>query len=112
MSARYDAVIVGGGHIGRAVADLAADLDFEVWVTDDRARYVGEDRFPRVDRRLAGPCREILPALEHFPSDDPAADALRVNRLLEERIRRAPEQYYWVHRRFKERPPEFPDPYT
>lgn len=44
---------------------------------------------------------EILPPLEDFPSDDPIADAERVNRLLEERIRRCPEQYLWVHRRFK-----------
>lgn len=54
--------------------------------------------------RLAGRAGyrlEILPPLEDFPGPDAAADALRVNRLLEERIRLCPEQYLWVHRRFK-----------
>lgn len=51
------------------------------------------------------------PPLDNFPSDDPEADAIRVNTLLEEHIREAPEQYYWVHRRFKGRPAGYPDPY-
>jgi KDO2-lipid IV(A) lauroyltransferase len=53
-----------------------------------------------------------LPALENFPSGDPAADAILSNKLLEEQIRKAPEQYYWVHRRFKGRPEGYPDPYA
>ncbi len=54
---------------------------------------------------------DIQPALENFPGDDPRADALRIHHLLEERIRLAPEQYYWVHRRFKNRGEGYPDPY-
>jgi KDO2-lipid IV(A) lauroyltransferase len=53
----------------------------------------------------------ILPALSEFPTADVAEDARRINTLIEEHIRRAPEQYYWVHRRFKGRPRDFPDPY-
>jgi len=53
----------------------------------------------------------FLPAIENFPTDDQAADAERVNKLLAEWIRKAPEQYYWVHRRFKNRPDPWPDPY-
>jgi len=53
----------------------------------------------------------ILPALENFPSGDDEADAARLNRILEDQIRKAPEQYYWVHRRFKGRPENYPDPY-
>jgi Kdo2-lipid IVA lauroyltransferase/acyltransferase len=49
----------------------------------------------------AGYRLDILPPLENFPGDDPVADAERINRLLEERIRMCPEQYLWVHRRFK-----------
>jgi KDO2-lipid IV(A) lauroyltransferase len=49
----------------------------------------------------AGYRLDILPALDDFPTDDPAADAARINRLLEERIRLCPDQYLWVHRRFK-----------
>ncbi|CAK0753685.1 Lipid A biosynthesis lauroyltransferase [Gammaproteobacteria bacterium] len=52
----------------------------------------------------------IFPALENFPGD-PDQDAARLNALLEEWIREVPEQYLWVHRRFKTRPPGVPDPY-
>jgi xanthine dehydrogenase accessory factor len=57
-------VIVGGGHVGKAVADLAADLDFDVWVVDDRPQFVAVDRFPRAERRIAGPIAETLAALD------------------------------------------------
>jgi len=56
-------VIVGGGHVGRAVAELAADLEFDVWVVDDREEYVAEDRFPRAQRRIAGSIEAALPSL-------------------------------------------------
>lgn len=48
---------------------------------------------------------EQLPALENFPGEDSIEEATaRINRLLEEWIRKDPAQYYWVHRRFKTRP--------
>lgn len=53
----------------------------------------------------------ILPALADFPGESLEDDAKRINLLLEERIRMHPEQYYWVHRRFKNRPDGLPDPY-
>ncbi len=49
-------------------------------------------------------CLRILPALEEFPSNDVVEDTARVNRIIEEQVRRVPEQYFWVHRRFKNRP--------
>lgn len=48
---------------------------------------------------------KILPALENFPSDNEMDDLVRINQLTEGMIRQAPEQYWWVHRRFKTRPP-------
>ena len=54
---------------------------------------------------------EILPALANFPGANAEEDAILVNALLEAHIRRAPEQYYWIHRRFKGRPAPLPDPY-
>jgi KDO2-lipid IV(A) lauroyltransferase len=54
----------------------------------------------------------ILPALENFPTADAEADAIRINRLIEENVRLAPEQYFWVHKRFKARGPDLPDVYA
>ena len=47
----------------------------------------------------------IHPPLEDFPSGDDVADATRINAIIEEQVRKAPEQYLWLHRRFKTRPP-------
>lgn len=53
----------------------------------------------------------LLAPLDAFPSDDPVADAARIHRHMETQIRRHPEQYFWVHRRFKKRSPDDPDVY-
>ncbi len=47
----------------------------------------------------------------NYPSGDDAADALRMNAFLEAQVMRFPEQYYWVHRRFKHRPAGMPAVY-
>lgn len=54
----------------------------------------------------------VLPPLENFPSDDLVADAMQYVRVLEEQVRRCPEQYFWVHRKFKDLPPDYPDYYA
>ena len=46
----------------------------------------------------------LLPPLKDFPSNDVVKDALQINQLIETYIRQTPEQYLWVHRRFKDRP--------
>jgi Kdo2-lipid IVA lauroyltransferase/acyltransferase len=50
-------------------------------------------------------------ALEDFPGTDIVRDVERFNRLLEAQIRRVPEQYLWVHRRFKGLDGDYPDYY-
>ncbi|MEY4654599.1 MAG: hypothetical protein RI884_3180 [Pseudomonadota bacterium] len=52
-----------------------------------------------------------LPPWEDFPSDDPVADAERMNHRIEGWVRECPAQYFWVHRRFKTRPPGEPPVY-
>lgn len=47
---------------------------------------------------------EYLPPLEDFPSGDEMADATRINAFIEDAIRKHPDQYLWLHRRFKTRP--------
>ncbi|WP_394789717.1 lysophospholipid acyltransferase family protein [Rhodoferax sp.] len=48
---------------------------------------------------------EILPAWEDFPTNDAEADTALMNRRLQDYISTMPEQYFWVHKRFKTRPP-------
>jgi xanthine dehydrogenase accessory factor len=51
---RITLLIVGGGHVGQAVAKLAAEVDFEIWVLDDREQYASQARFPQAQKRLVG----------------------------------------------------------
>lgn len=53
----------------------------------------------------------IHPALADFPSKNPLADAQRFNEIIEAQVRRVPEQYLWIHRRFKGMSGEYPDYY-
>jgi Kdo2-lipid IVA lauroyltransferase/acyltransferase len=53
----------------------------------------------------------FLEPFSDFPSDDPYADTLRMNQWIEQEVRRMPEQYLWVHKRFKTRPPGEPSLY-
>ena len=50
----------------------------------------------------------IHPPLENFPTDDPVADTERFNRIIEAEVRRMPDQYLWIHRRFKGLSPDYP----
>ncbi len=54
----------------------------------------------------------FAPALTDFPSGDVAHDATLTNHAIEEGVRRHPEQYFWVHKRFKTRPPGEPSVYS
>ncbi|MDH3350265.1 MAG: LpxL/LpxP family Kdo(2)-lipid IV(A) lauroyl/palmitoleoyl acyltransferase [Gammaproteobacteria bacterium] len=54
----------------------------------------------------------ILPPLDDFPGDDPVADTNKYVRVLEEQVRRCPEQYFWIHRKFKDLPDSYPDYYA
>jgi KDO2-lipid IV(A) lauroyltransferase len=53
----------------------------------------------------------ILPALEDFPSDDIERDSARVNQAIEAMVYANPEQYGWMHKRFKTQPPGHPPVY-
>ncbi len=46
--------------------------------------------------------------LDNFPCGDDVADATRINSIIEAMVRIKPDQYLWVHRRFKTRPPGEP----
>lgn len=61
--------------------------------------------FPHYDPELRRYRARFYPVLEDFPSGDDRADLARINALIEEQVREVPEQYWWIHRRFKTRPP-------
>ncbi|ROR29613.1 LpxL/LpxP family Kdo(2)-lipid IV(A) lauroyl/palmitoleoyl acyltransferase [Inmirania thermothiophila] len=78
------------------------------------ARLSGAAVVPFFARRLPrarGYELTFLPPLEGFPSGDAERDATAVNAVFERMIRTAPEQYTWVHKRFKHRPPGEPGVY-
>lgn len=66
--------------------------------------------YPR--REAGGYTLVIEPALEGFPTDDVAADAARMNAVIEAQVRRQLHQYFWLHKRFKSRPPGEADFYA
>jgi KDO2-lipid IV(A) lauroyltransferase len=72
------------------------------------AAMTGAVVVPAVTTQLPGGDGYVLrfyPAWDHYPSGDLAADTRRMNAFIEERVREMPEQYYWLHKRFKTRPP-------
>ncbi|MDP9645520.1 MULTISPECIES: lipid A biosynthesis lauroyl acyltransferase [Paraburkholderia] len=54
---------------------------------------------------------KVFKPWDNYPTGDDEADARRMNAFLEEQIPLMPEQYYWVHKRFKTRPPGVPSVY-
>lgn len=79
------------------------------------AQLTGATVLPYFCRRLAGnPLRyeaTIGSPIANFPSNDPKADALAFTTLLEQYILECPEQYWWIHQRFKGRPDYLPNLY-
>lgn len=75
------------------------------------ARLAGAVVVPAVTRQLPGSAGYELrfyPAWENFPGGDDEADTRRMNAFIEERVKEMPEQYFWLHKRFKTRPPGKP----
>ena len=64
---RIRLVIVGAGHVGQAVAELAARADFDVWVIDDRRQYANRERFPNAQRILVGAFDQVIGSIEITP---------------------------------------------
>ena len=62
---------------------------------------------PVVTRMLPGGegyVMRIYPPWSDYPSGDEVADARRMMAFIEERVLEMPEQYFWLHKRFKTRP--------
>jgi len=79
------------------------------------AALAGAVIVPCVTRQLPGGAGYVVtlyPAWPDFPSGDLTADARRLNAFIEARAREMPEQYYWLHKRFKTRPAGEASPYA
>jgi Kdo2-lipid IVA lauroyltransferase/acyltransferase len=71
------------------------------------ARTTGAAVVPCVTRMLPGGGgyrAKLYPAWRDFPSGDDVRDARRMMAFIEERVLEMPEQYFWLHKRFKTRP--------
>lgn len=71
------------------------------------ARIAGAKVLPCVTRMLPGGEGYVLriePPWENFPTADLAADTRRMNEYIERKVLEMPEQYLWMHKRFKTRP--------
>lgn len=71
------------------------------------AQMTGAKVVPSITRVLPGGAGYVLtfyPAWENYPSGNDIADARRMNAFIEDRAREMPEQYFWLHKRFKTRP--------
>lgn len=93
----------------------AADSVFVPFYDVPAATITSLSRFARLARAQVVPVISrltaqgyditVLPVWEGYPTDDPLADTARMNALLQDMIATMPEQYFWVHKRFKTRPP-------
>lgn len=61
---QHTVFVVGAGHVGRAVVDLAHWLGYATVATDDRQERLTEDEMPNADVRLAGSIEDALAAHE------------------------------------------------
>lgn len=71
------------------------------------ARVAGAKVLPCVTRMLPGGGGYVLrfePPWDNFPTRDVLADTRRMNEYIERRVLEMPEQYLWMHKRFKTRP--------
>ncbi|MEO8811145.1 MAG: LpxL/LpxP family Kdo(2)-lipid IV(A) lauroyl/palmitoleoyl acyltransferase [Rhodanobacter sp.] len=85
-----------------------------ITATHHLARMSGAVVIPFFHRRLPGSqgySLRLAAPLQDFPGVDVVDDTARVNACIEQMVREAPEQYLWVHKRFKTRPPGQPSVY-
>ena len=87
------------------------DAVFDTFFGVPAATVTGLSRLAKATGAVVVPCitrqqgsgyvTRFYPAWDNFPSGDVAADTRRMNAFIEDRVREMPEQYYWLHRRFK-----------
>ncbi|MDP6132599.1 MAG: XdhC family protein [Dehalococcoidia bacterium] len=56
-------VMVGGGHVGKATADLAHTLGYRVFIVDDRPEFANPERFPYAEQVIVVPYDKMSDSL-------------------------------------------------
>jgi KDO2-lipid IV(A) lauroyltransferase len=99
---------------GAAVIPFFGVPSMHTTATSTLARLGDAVTLPFFPRRLddGSYVHTILPPLDDFPGNDPVEDTKKYVRVLEEHIRRCPEQYFWIHRKFKNLPEGYDDYYA
>ena len=99
---------------GSAVIEFFGVPAMHTTATSTLARLGRAIALPFFPRRLEDGSYvfSILPPLEDFPSGDDVADTRKYIHVLEEHIQKCPEQYFWLHRKFKNMPEGYPDAYS
>lgn len=99
---------------GSEVIEFFGVPSMHTTATSTLARLGNAATVPYFPMRLPGGryLLKIFEPLEDFPSDDPVADTRRYVDVLEQHVRDCPEQYFWVHRKFKDLPDDYPDVYA
>lgn len=99
-----------GAHVYAQFFGLSA---LTLTATHELARLTGAAVVPFHHRRNAagGYTIRIGEPLADFPSADVVADCSRINALIEGMVRAAPDEYLWLHKRFKHPPEGVADPY-
>lgn len=99
---------------GSEVIEFFGVPSMHTTATSTLARLGRAVTLPYFPRRLANGRYElnILPPLENFPSDDLVADTRQYVSAMEAHIRLCPEQYFWIHKKFKNLPDPYPDYYA
>ncbi|MDP9153374.1 MULTISPECIES: lipid A biosynthesis lauroyl acyltransferase [Burkholderiaceae] len=125
-SARRILKLLRGGGSVMLAADMDHGIENSVFVPFfgvPACTLTSVSRLARLGRARVVPfVTEVLPdfkgykmtifePLADFPSESDEIDARRMNAFLESQVVRFPEQYYWVHRRFKHRPEGAPAVY-
>lgn len=99
---------------GAAIVDFFGVPGMHTTATSTLARLGKAVVVPFMTRRRKDGNYEmtLLPVFDDFPGDDPVADTRRYVEALENHVRTCPEQYFWVHRKFKDLPDGYPDYYA
>ena len=68
LRTQRELVIMGGGHVGLAVAQFASLLDFRITVIDDRAEFANDERFPMASRTVVAPADQVAEHIKITPT--------------------------------------------